>query len=149
MNPYRYRVSLRLRHRDADLSLIGARLGEALATAGSVHRIAGSPRVTPKGTPLPGTYRESTWSADLTPGPQRDSREQDLESFLAERLQALSPHANALRALRETNGEAAFFIGLFCDGNSGLVLTPELMTQTAGLGIALGFDIYPPDRVTN
>ncbi|QWP77896.1 hypothetical protein J5226_05680 [Lysobacter sp. K5869] len=143
MNPYRYRVSLRLRHPDADLSRFGQTLGLGCFST----RIAGEPRLTPKGHPLPGTYRESTLAADLTPGPAaRDSGEQRLEDFLAERLRAWSAQADALRELRDAGGSAECFIGVFLDANSGMTLDPALLARAGELGIALALDLYPPDR---
>lgn len=142
MNPYGYRASLRLRHPDADLG----RLAETLGLDASYNRVAGHARVTPKGDSLPGTYRESSLGADLTPGAQsRDSDQQSLEDFLAGQLQALSAHADALRELREGGGSAEFFIGLFLDANSGVTLDPALLARAGELGIALALDLYPPD----
>lgn len=142
MNPYRYRASLRLRHPDADLG----RLAQTLGLAPCYNRIAGQARRTPKGDPLPGTYRESSLGADLTPGAQsRESDRQSLEDFLDGQLRALSAHAGALRELREAGGSAEFFIGLFLDANSGVVLDPALMARAGELGIALALDLYPPD----
>jgi hypothetical protein len=142
VHPYRYRVSLSLSHPDADLR----ELGEVLDIRPARAVKAGDPRITPKGTLLSGAYRESSWSGDLTP--EADARTSDgehLETFLEAQLDRLSRHSGRLRAFRDDGGQARFFIGLFCDANTGLVLSPALMAKAATLGIELGFDIYPPD----
>ncbi|MGO4262530.1 DUF4279 domain-containing protein [Lysobacter sp. TAB13] len=142
MHPYRYRVSLSLSHPDADLR----ELGEALDVRPARAVRAGDPRVTPKGTLLPGAYRESSWSGDLTPeADAQASDDEHLETFLEAQLDRLARHSDRLRAFRDDGGQARFFIGLFCDANTGLVLSPALMAKAAALGIELGFDIYPPD----
>ena len=96
---------------------------------------------------MPGTHRESCWTADLTPEAQaRDSQLQSLESFLVRWLQRLAAHAEALLALRDEGGRGEFFVGLFCNANCGLALTPGLMAEAARLGIELSLDLYPPER---
>ncbi|WP_408951905.1 DUF4279 domain-containing protein [Lysobacter sp. Hz 25] len=142
MHPYRYRVALQLQHPQADLR----ELGSYLHAAPSRSWQAGDPRVTPKGTVLPGLRQDSSWSADLTPGEHpADSREEDLEAFIERQLDRLSPHAGRLQALNADGGRAGFFIGLFCGDNSGFVLSPALMAKAAALGVELGFDLYPPE----
>lgn len=142
MHPYRYRISLSLSHPDADLR----ELGEVLDIRPTRAVKAGDPRITPKGTLLPGVYRESSWNGDLTSEPDaRMSDDEHLETFLEAQLDRLARHSGQLRALRDDGGQARFFIGLFCDANTGLTLSPALMAKAAALGIELGFDIYPPD----
>lgn len=144
MHPHTYRVELRLRHAQADLSELGAHL--EIDPSHSRCWRAGDPRVTPKGTVLPGVRRESSWATDLTPGASpRSSEDERLEDLLESQLDRLAEYAGALRALRDDGGRAEFFIGLFCDANTGLILTPSLMAKAAALGIEFGFDIYPPD----
>ncbi|MGH8080959.1 MAG: DUF4279 domain-containing protein [Lysobacter sp.] len=141
MHPYTYRVSLRLTHPRADLSELGALL--ETQPAHSRSRRAGDPRVTPKGTPLQGLHQQSSWATGLTEGPDpRRSQDEDLEAFLEAQLDRLAPHTERLRSLRDDGGSAMFFIGLFCDSNCGLILSPRLMAKAAALGIELGLDIY-------
>ncbi|UJB19412.1 MULTISPECIES: DUF4279 domain-containing protein [Lysobacter] len=143
MHPYRYRVSLSLSHPDADLR----ELGEVLEVRPTRAVKAGDRRITPKGTLLPGAYRESSWGGDLSPETDdaRTSDDEPLETFLEAQFDRLSQHSGRLRAFHDDGGRAMFFIGLFCDANTGLVLSPALMAKAAALGIGLGFDIYPPD----
>ena len=139
MHPYRYQVSLRLWHPNRDLS--GAT--RVFRLRPRFLRKAGEPRQTPKGTPLPGIWRESYWSAELTPRKGIWSKRMDLETFLAKSLKRLSPKRAYISRLRATDGRADLFIGLFGNGSFGAELQPDLLAAAARVGIALSLDVYP------
>jgi hypothetical protein len=46
-------------------------------------------------------------------------------------------------------GSAAFFIGVFIEGNAGIVLDRGLLERITAYGMSLEFDIYPPDQPGN
>ncbi|TCZ80382.1 DUF4279 domain-containing protein [Lysobacter sp. N42] len=133
-HPYRYRVSLALTHP----TLSAAELGTVLPVQPDHQGTVGEPRKTPKGGPLPGTYRESFWRHSFdTP------QDANVEEFIAGLAETLSP---SLPRLLSGGGKARLFIGLFLQQeNIGLELSPELMSRCGAVGISLGFDIYGPD----
>jgi hypothetical protein len=132
--PYRYRVSLALTHP----ALSAAELGTILPVQPDHRGTVGEPRRTPKGGPLPGTYKESFWHHSFgTAG------HANIEEFIVGLVEELAP---SLPRLLSGGGKARLFIGLFLQQeNIGLELSPELMSRCGALGISLGFDIYGPD----
>ena len=132
--PYRYRVSLTLTHP----TLSAAELGTVLPVRPDHQGTVGEPRQTPKGGPLPGTYKESFWRHSFATPPDAN-----LEGLIARLADSLAP---TLPRLLSGGGKARLFIGLFLQQeNIGLELSPELMSQCGALSISLGFDIYGPD----
>ncbi|WP_425500987.1 DUF4279 domain-containing protein [Pseudoxanthomonas gei] len=98
----------------------------------------GQPRVTRKGAPLPGIYKETycSYSFDV---PEDD----DLPRFLDETLTDLAQHKGLFDKIQESGGKAGFFIGLFTGAfNTGFVLSADLQRRSAALGLSLDFDIY-------
>jgi hypothetical protein len=69
---------------------------------------------------------------------------------LVEKISALAdkmePHRKFLSRFRSQGGRAEFFVGWYFVGNSGDVLSSDLMARLAKLKIDLSLDIYPPDR---
>jgi hypothetical protein len=140
MNPYRFKVSLRIRHP----SLNPVEITSALGINPSRSWIAAEPRFTPSGSPLDVINRESYWTAELIAG---NSEENGLSSAIAAVLDRLSPHAPFLARLNAEGGGAEFFVGWFCDAtNFGEVFGPHLLGRLAALGIGLSLDVYggPP-----
>ncbi len=102
----------------------------------------GADRLTPKGNPLPGKYKNSFWRHSLTV-PNDD----ELEQFLASTMGHLEPHSEFFMDLIASGGFARLFIGLFLEQeNIGIELSPEIQNRCSRLGISLGFDIYGPDQ---
>jgi hypothetical protein len=60
-------------------------------------------------------------------------------------LVLLKPHRAMLRKLSSTGGTISFFIGWFCDENTGETFGRQLLDAMADLRIALDLNIYPPD----
>jgi hypothetical protein len=139
VHPYRYAISLRFRHPNRDLSSLGGLLRlEPKRTWQS-----GEPRATPKGTPLKGAYPESYWYCELTEEPE-NSETCALEDMLARWTSRLSAHRSELEQLRAEGGRIEYFVWLYCDRNLGIELSPELLSDIAGLGISLGVVCDPP-----
>jgi hypothetical protein len=68
-----------------------------------------------------------------------------MERYLLDTLEHLREHQEFLRTVSGTGGRASLFIGVFMQGNTGFSLDPTLSKLAAELGIALDFDVYPPD----
>jgi hypothetical protein len=138
---YRYKVSLRITHPTMPAEKFTEELGLEPYRTWTV----GQPRQTPKGSPLPGIYKNSYWSHSFeTP------QDGNLEAFLLSVINNLAIHAATFRGVAEAGGHAEFFIGYFMEAsNVGLYFDPELQQKCAALGISLSLDIYDPDGPTS
>jgi hypothetical protein len=134
---YRYKVSLAITHP----TMSAARIGEVLRMEPDHSGSLGEDRLTPKGNPLPGTYKESFWRRSLVV-PNDD----ELEQFLASTVEQLEQYSQFFTDLKADGGSARFFVGLFLEQeNIGIEISPELQGRCSRLGLSLGFDIYGPD----
>lgn len=141
MNPYRYRVSLRAMHPRDDLRPLFDQLGLMPERTWR----AGEPRVTPRGTPLDGVYRESYAYTNLTQGP-RNWSDEDLQDYLRGVQQRLAMHRDTLQTFFIRGGRCGLFVGLSGEHPFGFELDPMLGAGLADLKLTLGFDIHPgPD----
>lgn len=134
MNPYTYKVSLRVFHPAMDPQLITDTLG---MQPNKVQKV-GNPRTTPTGTVLELCYSRSYWSFSFT-----TPDDSDVEEFLARTVEGLRQHRSFFWKILDTGGDVEFFIGLFADGvNIGTTLPHELLMILGDLGINLELDIY-------
>ena len=134
MNPFRYKISLRLRHPEMDPDEISA----ALKMQPRFKSKAGQPRRTPLGLPLEGTYHESYWSSRCAEGSGFD-----LADTLESLVQELEAHREFLAGFCATGGSIEYFIGWFTDGkNTGVTLSWGLQRRLADLRVDLGLDVY-------
>ena len=127
---FSYRVSLQVRHPDADPQQIIAAIGLPPIRYWAV----GEERVTPKGTLLPGKQRESYCVFDLG-----DRSDGELATFLREALGKLEHAAGFIGELRRTGGKLNFFISWY-PGERGEVFEVKLLAAMARLGIDLGIE---------
>ena len=127
---FSYRVSLQVRHPNADPQWMVAGIGLPPLRCWAV----GQERETPEGAPLPGTYRESYCVFNLGEGDDGE-----LADFLRETLRRLEHAADFIGELRRTGGKVNFFVS-WSPGARGEVFDVELMANMARLGIDLGID---------
>lgn len=107
--------------------------------ASSAWRL-GERRKTPKGALLEGIRSDSFWTARLEDG---SSATRSLPVALSDAVERLKVGAVFLRELAEEGGRSELFIGwFFDDGNSGDVLSFELLQRLAELKLDLSFDVY-------
>ena len=135
---YRYKLTLRISHP----SLPPEQITAALRLEPDRSWTVGSPRKTPKGSPLPGEYKNCFWSHSFdTPA------DGEFEAFALSVLNSLSTHADTFREVADTGGHAEFFVGIFMEtSNVELYLSTGLHAKCVELGISLYLDIYDPDR---
>jgi hypothetical protein len=134
---YRFKISLRFRHPESDLSACSQEFG----LEPSRQWLAGEERTSPRGNLLEGLWEESYWTYPLEIKP-----EEDIESSLVWIAQWLGGHEKFLAEHRRSGGAVALLIGIFLEGlNSGFLLEPLLIARYASLGIALEFDLYGAD----
>lgn len=139
MNPYRYSISLRVRHPSMNLDAITSALNlEPFRSWRANER--GS---TPKGTPLSGVNRESYWAARVAEG---DSKSANLPDVIRRLVIELAPHKHLFETLRREGGSIQLFVGWFFDGDSGDVFDFDLLSKMADLKIDLSLDVYPSDK---
>ena len=135
MNPYAFKLSLRVSHASID----PAKISDELQIAPSRAWRAGDAKTTPKGNQLPGHRKHSYWTAGLGEGSDA------LPDALDAALKRLAPHRAFFHQVRSEGGRAEFFIGWFFDRMSGDVFPWELLSRAADLKIDLSFDVYPED----
>jgi hypothetical protein len=139
MHPYTYAISLRISHPNIEPLEITNALGlEPVRTWK-----AGTPRQTPKGTPLEGIYRETYWYTRLIPGGEHPSEGTSLEDYLDHFAQQLARHRDFFARVREEGGRVELFIGTYGARNYGFEFSPSLLTAIGVLGLSLSFDVYP------
>jgi hypothetical protein len=144
MNPYEYRISLRVMHPIADLQELSFKIRDVTDLLLSRIVKAGDPRETPRGEKLDGIYNESLSSLafrDFLTSPEKSNR-RPLPDVLEEILEKLTPIKDDLADFIKDGGTLAFFIGIFIDGNSGEIFSPPLLRQLADFNIELQFDMY-------
>jgi hypothetical protein len=139
VNPYHYVVSLRLQHPSIDLAEATIRFGLSPKWCWK----AGTPRMTPRGGALPGTYRESYWTAPLLGGAKVLSTDVSLADSLAGILIQVAPQREFLAAIRDSGGSGECFVGLFASENFGIELSATLMRGFSDVGLNLAIDAYP------
>jgi Domain of unknown function (DUF4279) len=140
MNPYRYKISLRIRHPSIDPIEITC----ALRLSPSRAWRAGEPRTTPKGNSLEGNFLDSYWTTEVVEGA---SPGKALATALAEVLDHLTPHKDFIRRIWSQGGRVELFIGWFLGQQAGDVLESALLARMADLNVDLAFDVYPGDPV--
>lgn len=131
--PFRYHVSLQVRHPTMDAERIGAALGLAQSHGWSV----GDLRATPDGTVLGGIRPESYCSFVLGAGENGA-----LARCLDTAVEMLTPRGDALREIAKTGGSTNFFVFWYPNGDTGEVFTAILLRRIADLGIDLGINVF-------
>jgi hypothetical protein len=139
---YRFSISLRIHHPDADPERFTAGLGMTPRRALK----AGQPRQTPAGTPLKGTYRNTYWYVNVVSGIYPDLT---LDAAIQSVLDRLTQHRDLFHTIRSEGGSVELFIGWFFERQSGDKLTHTILAKCADLQIDLELDVYPPDQPQN
>ena len=134
MNPYRFSLSLRLRHP----ILPAAAIESALSRRAKVVHSVGEARKTPKGELLEGIYERTYCSFELSSG---DDTKLNIE--IARWNHELSKYKRFFEEFTHTGGEIEYFLGLFLDSDSGVTFSVTELRDIGALGITLALDIYP------
>jgi hypothetical protein len=136
MRPQRNKLSLHLRHPSRDLSIVCQRLGlqpKVIWKRGEEGR-------TPKGNSIGGVRDASYCSIDLGAASKTQ-----LSKKIEKTLELLNPHRTILRRLSSSGGRASFYIGWFCNADTGDEFGGDILDRLADLRIALDFNIYVSD----
>lgn len=133
--PQRFGVAVWIVHPTMDPAEITAALGLEPTI---VHPVGGERR-TPKGTVLPGRYRDTRWRHSI----RHETRGQHFAGEVAALLDRLSPHKAFLAELRATGGEAMLIVAfLGDDGHFGDVLPLTTLAKLTDLQLELGVEVY-------
>jgi hypothetical protein len=135
MRPQRTKLSLHIRHPTRNLLSVC----QVLGLQPKILWKKGDERQTPKGTKTGGTRENSYCAIEL--GAASKVR---LSEKLEVALRMLKRHRALLRRLHSTGGRASFYIGWFCEGDTGEELGYEVLDGMADLRIALDLNIYVP-----
>jgi hypothetical protein len=101
------------------------------------------PRTAAAGSPLPGVYDGSYWTAPLLGGAKILSTDVSLESALAGVVRLVAPQREFLALIRNSGGSCECFVGLFASANYGLTLPVGLMRDLSEVGLDVSIDAYP------
>ncbi len=130
----RYSIRLMIKHPNID----PARITEELLLKPNLSHLAGSPRMTPKATPLPGVYRESAWSHWF-----RVERNRLFFADVVKLIDRLEPHKNFLHEIVDGGGAIDLIVNLPGDTNIGDSFRWRDMARLAALRIDLGIEVFP------
>ncbi|WLD14439.1 DUF4279 domain-containing protein [Planctellipticum variicoloris] len=133
MLSFGYVASLHIHHPTTVLADMSKRLG---LTPRKAHA-AGEPRVTLKGTALPGVYSDHYWWCDL-----RTEDQQDITAFLRRVIAEFKPSAQYLRDIADTGGSICVFIGVGSSRCCAHQFDRKLLGDLAAAGIDLRIDFY-------
>ena len=128
-----FAVSLRVTHPTYAHQEIVASLG---MTPEFAHTV-GTPRMTPKGRPLDGIYKETYCSFSLV---------KKQAGYFADGVRELLPLLNAkkeyLHHLRSAGGRAELYVGVFVEGSSGFTFAAEDMSAFVDLRLDVAVEYY-------
>src|SRR6266700_3873268 len=129
LKPYRFKLSLRLRHPKINHDAISKALGLIPRRSWTV----GAPRMNPDGRQLEGVNECTYWSCRI-----ENERSDDLVETLEASIRALEARKDFLREFSATGGEIEYFVGWFTTETSGGErLESELLARLADLHISL------------
>jgi len=129
----KFKVSFRIRHPEMNPDDICKTLG---LEANHKWR-AGSKRVTPKGTPLEGTYDVTYCSFKL-----KSNNLTELADFLKKCNESFYKHKDFFNKIHSTGGSLEYYVGLFVEDNFGEVFDVDLMKELVDLNINLSIDCH-------
>lgn len=144
MHPFTFDVSFRIRHPSNGLDRIYDNLQQVgIFLPGRIWKV-GEQRQTVDGKNLEGTYNELYCFLKLYREPQKSDKKTPSEAIRSV-LESLHAVKNQLKELVDTGGRLEFFVGIYSEENSSVILSTDLMRQLANFEISLSFDIYPTD----
>jgi len=132
----RYSLSFRVWHPSMSATEVAAKVG----MTPRIQHSAGEPRKTPKGDPLPGHYKGTFCTFPMSKGDFSA-----FESALRAAISQLQRAGKELLDIATSGGRAEFFIGLFLEGNEGMVLDDGLLKAIADMRLTLSLDLYGAD----
>lgn len=129
-----FSIRLLIKHPSCDPSEITRELG---LTPHLAHKV-GDARQTPKGTSLPGTYRETAWGHTI-----RVTGERYFFRSAEALIGKLEERASFLQHLSETGGTVCLIFNLRGEHNVGDDLGWRSLARLVALRVDLGVEVFP------
>ena len=115
-----------------------AEITAALGLDGHVIHPVGAQRTTPKGTPLPGKYRDSRWRHSV----RYEIKDQWFAEVVTKLVDRLVPHKSFLRNLRSTGGRTCVVVQFLGDGYFGDEIPRDTLAKLVDLELDLGIECF-------
>jgi Domain of unknown function (DUF4279) len=139
VSEYEFALALRIRHP----SIEPAQITEALGIGPQHAWKAGDARRGAANEVLEGSYRESYWTAPLTPQPQLAKDQVSVESVLLEILAKLRRSYHFLQDMQAQGGGAELQVSIFARTNFRIELLAESLALLGRLGIDVALEVQP------
>jgi hypothetical protein len=130
----RYSVRLLIKHPNIDPAKITERFG----FEPKITQVAGTPRKTLKGDPLPGMYKESAWSHSF-----RVERNRLFFQDVVKVIDRLEPHKEFLHEIVDGGGTIELIVNLPGEINIGDCFPWRNMGRLSALRVGLGIEVFP------
>jgi hypothetical protein len=130
----RFSIVLLIRHPSMDPKDIS----EALGLTPHSSWKAGEPRLTPRGTVLPGPHKLSSWN-HIRQWAGDHSFAKEVENFVLE----LSVNRDFFTKLASEQARCELFVQLPGDASQGDSLSPSVLRQIHDLGLYFGVEVFP------
>jgi hypothetical protein len=130
----RFKVELLIVHPTMDPAEIAAALG----LEGHFTQRVGDQRKTPKGTLLPGKYRDTRWRHCV----RHAIKDQWFAEAVTQFVDRLAPHRAFLRDLRSTGGKAHVNLEFLGDGYFSDAIPRDVLSKLVDLELDLGLASY-------
>lgn len=130
----RFSIVLLIRHPNIDPSVISDKLRLDPYSCAK----AGEPKVTPKGTPLPGAWEWSSWNHVFEY--ETDKRFfEEMERLLAR----LTPHKDLFLKIAKEGGQSQLYFNFPGDVNQGDTAKPSMLKLMSEIELHLGVEVFP------
>jgi hypothetical protein len=141
MHPYEYKLSFRVSHPSEDLSSLYETLGKIPDfIPGRIWKV-GEQRYSVAGSQLDGTYESSYFFFSITPTIRKSTDEDPLD-LMESVMTKLLPFESDLEDCTKSGGTLEFFLSVYVDSNSSVILNPLFTKSISDKKILLSIDIY-------
>lgn len=130
----RFEVQIFIKHPSIDPAQITATLG----LEPKIQSRVGEARRTPKGTPLPGAYPDTSWRY----GERHHVEKQWFASRIDALVDRLLPHKAFLGGLRESGGRTWIIVEFLGDGYFGDEIPLRTLAKLVELGLDFGIEVF-------
>jgi hypothetical protein len=135
----RFSIVLLIKHPSIDPTVITKELKLDPYTCG----MAGKPKMTPKGLPMPGIWQLSSWNHIFD-----YEGDQDFFDEIERLLIQFAPHKNFFHKIAKEGGYSEIYLQLPGNINQGSSVKPSVLKLMADIELKFGVEVFPEsDRV--